>query len=112
MVQLPTRAEIGKLGEQIAASFLRNRGYRVEMTNVTSPGGELDIIASGPDGRIAFEVKTTADGIDPIEAIDQRKLNALDRAISALHVPVRRLDVIAVRLTDGGAEVRWLRDVS
>lgn len=112
MAQLPTRAEIGRLGEQIAASFLTDRGFSIEMMNVVSRGGEIDIIASGPDGRIAFEVKTTTDGVDPTEAIDQRKLDALDRAIADLHVPVRRLDVIAVRLTEAGAEVRWLRDVS
>jgi putative endonuclease len=112
MVQRPTRAEIGRLGERIAASFLGDRGYRVEMTNTTSGGGEIDIVASGPDGTVAFEVKTTTDGVDPTEAIDQRKLDALGRAMAALPVMVRRLDVIAVRITASGAEVRWLRDVS
>jgi putative endonuclease len=112
MVQRPTRAEIGRLGEQIAASFLVDRGYRIEATNVANSGGEIDIIASGADGRIAFEVKTTTDGVDPTEAVDRRKLEVLERAISALPIPVQRLDVIAVSITARGAGVRWLRDVS
>ena len=112
MAPVPTRAEVGRLGEQIAATFLLDRGYRIEMTNAVGDGGEIDIIASGPDGTIAFEVKTTTDGVDPTEAIDRRKLDALDRAIAALPVTVQRLDVISVKITVRGAEVRWLRDVS
>ena len=108
----PTRAEIGRLGEQIAATFLVDHGYRVEATNVANSGGEIDIVVSGADGRIAVEVKTTTDGVDPTEALDHRKLEALNRAIAALPIGVQRLDVIAVRITPRGAEVRWLRDVS
>ncbi len=110
MAPHPSRAEIGRFGERIAASFLGDRGYRVEQTNVMIHGDEIDIIATGPDGRIAFEVKTTTDGVDPAEAVDARKLDALDRAVAALPVPVGRLDLIAVKLTRSGAEVRWLRD--
>ncbi len=88
------------------------RGYRIEATNVASSGGEIDIIAFGEDGRIALEVKTTTDGVDPTEAIDHRKLEALERAIAGLPVAVQRLDVIAVRISARGAGVRWLRDVS
>ena len=39
MAQRPTRAEIGRLGEQIAASFLADRGYSVEMKNAVNPAG-------------------------------------------------------------------------
>jgi Holliday junction resolvase-like predicted endonuclease len=88
------------------------RGYRIEATNVANSGGEIDIVASGADGRIAFEVKTTTDGVDPTEAVDRRKLDALERAIAALPATVQRLDVIAVMITVRGAEVRWLRDFS
>jgi putative endonuclease len=112
MAERPTRAEIGKLGEQIAASFLTQRGFLIEVMNMTNRGGEIDIIASGPDGRIAFEVKTSTDGVDPTEAVDRRKLDALERTMAHLHDPAQRLDVIAVRLTTRGAEIRWLRDVS
>ncbi len=111
MARKPTRREVGRFGEQIAASFLSGRGYHIEMTNVTSHGGEIDIVASGPDGRVAFEVKTSTDGVDPEQAVDQRKLDALGRAIAGLAVPVRRLDVIAIELTAAGVEIRWLRDV-
>jgi putative endonuclease len=112
MDRRPTRADVGRFGERIAASFLVDRGYRIEMTNVTSSGGEIDIVASGSDGTIAFEVKTTTDGVDPTESIDRRKLDALDRAIAGLPVAVHRLDVIAVTITARGADVRWLRHVS
>lgn len=110
MAQPPARTEVGRLGEQIAASWLRAKGYRIEMRNVTVQGGEVDIVGSGPEGRVAFEVKTSTDGVDPIEAIDRRKLDALEQAVAALPVPIRRLDVIAIRLNQRGAEIRWLRD--
>ena len=112
MARNPTRAEIGRLGEEIAASFLVERGYRIENRNLNLAGGEIDIVASGPEGHVAFEVKTTSDGADPTEAVDTRKLDALERAVASLPVPIRRLDVIAIRLEPDGAEIRWLRDVS
>jgi putative endonuclease len=112
MVRRPSRAEIGTFGERIAASFIQNRGYRVEQRNVYSNGGEIDIVAHDGHHRVVFEVKTTADGVDPTEALDSRKLDALERAVGALPVPVDRIDVIAVRLMAEGAEVRWLRGVS
>ena len=111
MSKRPTRTEVGRLGEQIAATFLVNRGYEIRMRNVRSQGGELDIVASRAGVWIAVEVKTTTDGVDPTEALDERKLDALARTLSTMKMPIQQLDVIAVRLTSNGADVRWLRDV-
>lgn len=111
MAPVPTRAEIGRLGERIAAAFLVDRGYEIELRNARSNGGEIDIVASRAGAWIAVEVKTTADGVDPTEALDMRKLEALGRTLSTIEIPIQRLDVIAVRLTSQGADVRWLRDV-
>jgi len=47
----------GKLGEQMAADFLRQKGYRILETNFRTRFGEIDLIAA-KDGRLVFvEVK-------------------------------------------------------
>ena len=53
-----SRKEIGALGENIAAEYLRRRGLRIVDRNVTRKTGELDLIAEG-EGTLHFiEVKT------------------------------------------------------
>ncbi len=49
---------LGAAGEQLAAEFLKEKGYRIRERNFRVSMGELDIIAE-KDGRIIFvEVKT------------------------------------------------------
>ncbi len=50
--------KIGTSGEELAARFLQEKGYRIRERNYRVPLGELDIIAE-KDRRIIFvEVKT------------------------------------------------------
>ena len=49
----------GKLGEKIAASFLKKRQYKIIETNFRNKWGEIDIIAIDPNEVLVFvEVKT------------------------------------------------------
>jgi len=61
--------------------------------------------------RIVVEVKTSANGDDPMEAIDDVKAHRIRRAVQGYELPVYRIDAIAVRLTPGGVSVRWLKAV-
>ncbi len=56
----------GALGEEIAATFLRRKGYTVVEMNFRRPWGEIDIIAE-KGGTIRFvEVKTISASLDTI----------------------------------------------
>ena len=53
---------LGAFGEQRAALFLRENGYRILSANFRCEGGEIDVIAE-KDGIICFvEVKTRTEG--------------------------------------------------
>jgi putative endonuclease len=48
----------GKLGEDTAVEYLLSKGYTIQSRNYRTPKGELDIVASAPDGTLVFvEVK-------------------------------------------------------
>jgi putative endonuclease len=51
--------EIGKIGEDKACEYLKNKEYRILNRNYRQKFGEIDIIARAPDLRLIFiEVKT------------------------------------------------------
>ncbi|MCB5279814.1 MAG: YraN family protein [Candidatus Cloacimonetes bacterium] len=50
--------ELAKIGEDIAASYLTNRGYRVLCRNFQTKQGEVDIIVEKHQQIIFVEVKT------------------------------------------------------
>lgn len=53
------RQKLGSLGEELAAEFYEQRGYRIRERNASYSCGELDLIVEDADGTIVFvEVKT------------------------------------------------------
>ncbi|MES2225530.1 MAG: YraN family protein [Patescibacteria group bacterium] len=53
-----SRKDIGNLGEQIAAEYLRRRGFTVVDRNIVRKTGELDVVARKGDVLHVVEVKT------------------------------------------------------
>lgn len=49
---------LGNQGEQAAAEYLLQHGYRICVRNFCVPAGEIDIIASQPGLIVFVEVKT------------------------------------------------------
>jgi putative endonuclease len=101
---MPTRSDLGRRGEDLAAEFLTRRGWRVVARNVRSREGEIDIVASR-EGIVAFvEVKTrrTVAFGSPAEAVTFRKrlrirgLAARFLAASEAHAREIRFDVVEV----------------
>ena len=75
------RAEIGKWGEEVAAKYLQDKGYRIVARHFTHRIGEIDIVAAR-EGRIIFaEVKTRTNNRfgAPEESIGWSKQNKLRR---------------------------------
>ena len=77
--------DFGHWGEELAASFLRDKGYVILERDWRSGHRDLDIIAMDGDVLVFVEVKTrrNRDFMDPEAALDYRKLNSL--RLSANH---------------------------
>ena len=56
---------------------------------------------------MAVEVKTRI-GADPVEELTDLKAEAVLRSGRRMARPPQRYDLVAVRLTSSGVEVRWL----
>jgi putative endonuclease len=118
--------EIGKLGEQYAAAYLEQLGYRFVAANFTLPVGrnlrgvvvnaEIDLVAYERNILCFIEVKTRAsDWFAPPQVnIDLRKRRQIARAARAylrmfgLEDQPYRFDVVTVVLSDP-PEVELLR---
>lgn len=113
---MTTTNDIGDRGEELAASFLEEAGYRVLERNYRFERNEVDLVCSDPDcgGEIVFvEVKTrTGSGYGPPEAsvTDEKKQALIEVSRAYLHerrlegAPAR-FDVIAILLADGEPEI-------
>jgi putative endonuclease len=96
--------ELGRRGEQVAADWLEERGYRVVDRNWRCSSGELDLVLRRGNALVFAEVKTRSslDFGHPFEAITFQK-GARLRRLAALwcreHAPVAgevRIDAVAV----------------
>ena len=97
--------KIGKIGQQIAVKFLKNRKYKVIAENIYFRAGEIDILAE-KDGILRFiEVKTRTNlkfGF-PEEGVTDIKREHLESAIDC-YVAENNVDqeyvleIISVRL--------------
>jgi putative endonuclease len=105
------RHEIGSFGESLAERFLVERGYSLVERNAYVDGDELDLIMAHGSMIIAVEVKTTTNGADPFEAIDDDKMLRMHRAADAYRLPISRVDVIAVMLSVQGATIHWVQSM-
>lgn len=95
---------LGRKGEDAAAKFLENKGYRILDKNWTCPTGEADIVATFDDILIFVEVKTRTNvsvGL-PEDAVGPKKRKKYE-AIAAFYLQDHdyvdmsvRFDVIAI----------------
>ena len=114
-----TKAETGRLGEDLAAELLESKGYRVLDRNYRWQREEVDVVAFQPTpaddgGVIVFvEVKTrrgTGYG-RPEAAVDAAKQQAILRVAEAylherrLMPSPTRFDVVAVLLGNGEPQI-------
>lgn len=75
----------GAIGEQFAARYLRENGYKIIAANFKCGHGELDIVAEDKKNIYFIEVKTRQNGgmFSPAEAVDAGKQENLKSAASA-----------------------------
>jgi putative endonuclease len=100
------RQQLGKLGENIAATFLQKAGYKIIGHNFKGRYGELDLIALHNNILVFIEVKTrnSRDYGLPEESVTPRKLREVVQTAQfykSLHPELpeaMRIDVIAIEL--------------
>lgn len=113
---MTTTNDIGNRGEDLAASFLEEAGYRVLERNYRFERNEVDLVCLDPDqgGEIVFvEVKTRRGrGYGPPEAsvTEEKKAALVEVSRAYLHerqlegAPAR-FDVIGILLLDDDPEI-------
>ena len=79
--------ELGKAGEDFAASYLEHAGYGIIEREWRQGSRDIDIVARTEDGTtvVFVEVKTRSSDaiVRPEEAVDARKIRNLGRAADA-----------------------------
>src|SRR3989338_241811 len=82
---MTNNSAIGKIGEDIACKFLREKGYKILERNFRKKWGELDIISKDRKGILVFVEVKTIDNLDartnllPEENLTKSKLQKLQR---------------------------------
>jgi len=94
---------LGGRGENVAAKYLRNIGYKIIARNVRIDVGEIDIVARDGKTLVFVEVKTRAyDDPTPEEQVNTHKRQQVIR-VARIYLsrygtpqPPARFDVVAV----------------
>lgn len=101
--QTPEHLRLGAWGEDLAAAYLRDKGYVILERDWRSTHRDIDIIARDAECVIFVEVKTrkNSDFGSPVEAVDYKKRKNLRQAINHYikyhHIDLSvRFDIITV----------------
>ena len=104
---------LGQRGEQLAADYLKRRGYAIVTVNWRCKHGEIDIIARKGDTLVFVEVRTRRSDTSEMafESIQPRKRDKLSKLANlyiALHDSEEidwRVDVIAIGIPRTGQPI-------
>jgi putative endonuclease len=110
---------LGKYGEDVAASFLQDRGYTILERNWRCEIGEIDLIAKHKKLLVFIEVKTrNGSGFGhPFESVTKSKVSRMRRLaaawVAANDAPSNglRLDAIAVLVRNGKVAIEHIKQV-
>ncbi len=98
----------------MAERFLTGRGAVILARNHRVGRGEIDLLVRFGSELAAVEVKTLLAGTDsfgdPAEAFIPRKASQVRKLANALGV--FRVDLVAVTVQSGGANLRWIPRVA
>ena len=94
----------------MAADFLIRRGATIIGRNLRAGRGEIDLLARWGRTVAAIEVKTRLEA-DPLPAFTPAKEQRVRQAMAVVRPVSHRLDLITVRVTSSGVDIRWLPQV-
>lgn len=109
--------DLGKLGEDLAAAFLIEKGYKILFRNWRYMKDEIDIIAETEKYVVFVEVKTRSTAVfgEPEAAITKTKQKYLIRAANAFIeekniTKEARFDIISVILPSQPVSINHIED--
>ena len=107
---------LGKQGEDYAVNYLLQKGYRILHRNWKLGDFEVDIAAMDGGTLVFVEVKTRSGYFqDPIDAVDEMRMNRLTRALNAyvkffrLDCPYR-FDIIGIVMNNNETTLRHVEE--
>lgn len=113
--------EIGKLGEEIACSYLQKNNYKIIERNFYCRQGEIDIVAIDKIKReiVFVEVKTRTNNQygRPAEAVNKVKQIHLQKCIkyyiykNKLEKCLIRVDVIEIHICENKIRINHIRQI-
>ena len=109
--------KLGQRGEDLAASYLKKKGYIIIHRNFKTMIGEIDIIARDRDDLVFIEVKTreSLEYGQPFESVNRNKRRKIAN-VAMLYlkklkdIPHCRFDVVSVYYEQGRAEFNLIQD--
>lgn len=109
--------ELGKKGEEVAALYLTEKGYKILETNWRFGRNELDLIAKDGDKLVVAEVKTRHSTVfgEPELAVTREKQRIIIRSANAYVRWKRwkgetRFDILSVLLTGDRVSINHIPD--
>jgi putative endonuclease len=109
--------ELGNKGEDIAASYLEELGYKIIKRNWRYGKDEIDIIAETGNFIVFAEVKTRSSSYfgDPEDAVDNQKqrfmVRAADAYVNQKEIDLEvRFDIISIIFDRGKQTIRHIED--
>lgn len=116
---------VGRLGEDLAAIYLKNQGYKIISCNFRTKFGELDIVCRKGRLLVFVEVKAVVSSrlssFSPEQHFTKQKIIRLKRAIEIFLIKNKisddtpqRLDLAAIELDENGQleDLRYYENVS
>jgi putative endonuclease len=109
--------DLGKNGEEIAASYLEDKGYKIVKRNWRFGKDEIDIIAEHNNFLVVVEVKTRSSSFfgNPEEAVDEQKQKFLIRATHEFVMQKEidlevRFDIISIVIESNKQSINHFED--
>ena len=107
---------VGKSGEDLAVTFLKEKGYEILHTNLRLEKVEVDIIAKDKNQIVFVEVKTRSSAmVEPEKAVNKNKQKNLQRA-AEIFLEERQLknelrfDIIAIVKQKNNTDIEHFED--
>lgn len=108
------RQETGRLGEQLAVTYLRNKGYAIVELNFRTRFGEIDIIARDGVTVVFVEVRTRTTlsrgtGAESVNMRKQQKVRSMAEWYihrHFIHEASIRFDVVSILILDPPSRVK------
>ncbi|KXJ99053.1 MAG: hypothetical protein UZ19_OD1000552 [Parcubacteria bacterium OLB19] len=103
--------EIGKIGEDIAENYLKNKGFNIICRNYLKKWGEIDIVTRRTDKMHFIEVKTVS--YETKSALEQAVTHGTWRPEENVHAfKLRKLNrAIESWLMENNCDLNWQIDV-